>query len=175
MDCVTGESEPFGQELSGHSSQIGGIAMAGATCAACASDGRLLVWRATGTWGSADSGQVRTHELQCADELRAVAITADGRRLLAGGDECIGRIWCLPAAGGGKLAEPWDLIGHQDWIMSVALSADGLVAATGSGDGTCMLWRLPAEGAAANIQPVMIGVLQAQVTCRRVACRRPIR
>ena len=100
------------------------------------------------------------------DEIRAVAVSANGKRVMAGGDDALARVWPLetPRVGGGsELPTPWELAGHDDWIYCVALTADGTAAATGSGDGTMRLWRLPGQGSVSA--PECVSVLNTQAGC----------
>jgi WD40 repeat protein len=68
-------------------------------------------------------------------QVRSVALSGDGRRVLTGSDDRTAILW--DAAGGQNLRT---LRGHTDWVESVALSADAKRAFTGSGDGTTRLW-----------------------------------
>jgi WD40 repeat protein/tetratricopeptide (TPR) repeat protein len=64
-----------------------------------------------------------------------VAISADGRRVLAGGDHKEPRVYDVDTG-----QEVRRLTGHTDWVPGVALSADGRRALTGSNDRTVRLW-----------------------------------
>ena len=70
--------------------------------------------------------------------MRAVAVSADGRRAVSGGDDGTVRVWDLDA---GTVLHT--LTGHDGWVGAVAVSADGRRAVSG-GDGTgrcgCGTW-----------------------------------
>ena len=67
----------------------------------------------------------------------AVAISPDGKRVIAGGDDKVDRIWVLE---NGK--EAIQLGGHQDAVTCVAFSPGSLQALTGSNDGELRHWNL---------------------------------
>jgi WD40 repeat protein/serine/threonine protein kinase len=68
-------------------------------------------------------------------QLLCMAISADGSRIAAGGDDNIVRLW--DAAGSG---EPLALKGHTGWVNSVAFSRDGKRLASGDMDGIVRVW-----------------------------------
>jgi serine/threonine-protein kinase len=70
------------------------------------------------------------------DEIRAVAISADGRRAVSGGADKVPRLWDLNT---GKELRQFDALAAE--IRSVALSSDGRSAAAGSADGQVRLWE----------------------------------
>jgi WD40 repeat protein len=130
-----------------------GEAATSATGLAFAPDGRqLLSAHADGTlrWWDAGTGkELRKFAVQ-SDTLQAVALSADGRRAVAGGGGDISdggfkkgtdfalRLWDVTE---GKELTPFT--GHEDIVNVVALSRDGRYALTGSNDRTTRLWRLP--------------------------------
>ena len=71
----------------------------------------------------------------------AVAVSADGRTAVSGGDGTV-RVWDLAGA-----AAPRVLTGHTGQVQAVAVSADGRTAVSGSRDRTVRVWDL--AGAAA--------------------------
>jgi hypothetical protein len=71
------------------------------------------------------------------DSVRALAVAADGRFLLSGGDDRIVRMWDLP--GGRPLQR---LMGHKGRIAGVAVSPDCRQAASCDRDGGLKLWDL---------------------------------
>jgi hypothetical protein len=71
------------------------------------------------------------------DAVRAVAVSADGRLALTGGDDRTLRLWDLPS---GRELERFT--GRHGRIGCVALSADGRLAASGNRDQTLRLWDL---------------------------------
>jgi tRNA A-37 threonylcarbamoyl transferase component Bud32 len=71
------------------------------------------------------------------DAVRAVAVTADSRRALSGGDDKALRLWDL---GNGR--ELGRLTGHRAPVTGVALAPDGRLALSGGRDGTLRLWEV---------------------------------
>src|SRR5262249_32179110 len=69
--------------------------------------------------------------------VRCLAVSADGKIVLSGGDDGTLRVW--EVASGKKLRE---VNGHSREVTSVALSADGRWALSGRFDGTVCLWDL---------------------------------
>lgn len=69
-----------------------------------------------------------------------MALSADGRRLLTGGDDKTIRLWDVAT---GK--ELHKLSGHGDTVHCVAFSSDGRRAISGSFDRSVRLWGLPAR------------------------------
>lgn len=110
--------------------------------------------------------------------LWAVAISADGRRVLSGGG---GRPddWYAHNPGADTSIRLWDVDarkpirnfdGHKNAILSLAFSPDGKYALSGSADSTARLWRLPDAGAgedrpttAARAEPFPIGRYRLEV------------
>ena len=70
-------------------------------------------------------------------QVRAVAATSDGRRLISGAYDRTVRAWDL-----GTDACIRVLRGHADRVLCVATSSDGRRAASGSADGTIRVWDL---------------------------------
>ena len=95
-------------------------------------DGTLRIWdTAAGTQlGAPLIGHRRA--------VSAVAVSADGRFLVSGGDDRTVRIWDLSTAteGGARLT------GHQGEVHAVALRADGRLAVSGGEDGTVRIWDM---------------------------------
>jgi WD40 repeat protein/serine/threonine protein kinase len=81
-------------------------------------------------------------ELRCNPDVVggvwAVALSADGRRALAAGQD--GSVLLLDPATGRIL---WRFQGHRSPVATVAFSADAAFALSGGADGTVRLWRLP--------------------------------
>jgi serine/threonine protein kinase len=86
-------------------------------------------------------GLGRGREIACLREheawVRSVALTADGRRGLSGGDDGTLRLWDLD-----ERRTLRRLSGHSAAVMSVALTPDGRRAISGGWDGTIRLWDL---------------------------------
>ena len=69
--------------------------------------------------------------------VRAVAVSADGRRAVSGSYDQTVKVWDLDSG-----AELHSLTGHSGWVDSVAVSADGRRAVSGSSDATVKVWDL---------------------------------
>jgi WD40 repeat protein/serine/threonine protein kinase len=69
------------------------------------------------------------------DEVTAMAISPEGKRIVSGSDETI-KIWDFTTG-----AELMTLRGHNDWISSIAFSPDGKYIISGSGDNTIKVWN----------------------------------
>lgn len=72
--------------------------------------------------------------------VTCLALSPDGRRLLAGTEG--GSVLLWPVAGAG---DPFVLTGHEKKVTAVAFTPDGRGAVSGSEDSTVRLWRLPFE------------------------------
>ncbi len=73
-------------------------------------------------------------------EVLALAVSPDGRRLLAAGSDGAVRLWSAPR---GELLVT--LAGHGPRVRGVAFTPDGRGAVSGGEDRTVRLWRLPFE------------------------------
>jgi WD40 repeat protein/DNA-binding SARP family transcriptional activator len=82
--------------------------------------------------------QLRSSLYGHADQVRALAITPDGRTLASAGDENTIQLWDLST--GQALGPP--LAGHTDTIWSLAFSPDSRLLASGSFDDSAILWEL---------------------------------
>jgi WD40 repeat protein len=71
------------------------------------------------------------------DQVRALALTADGRRAVSAGIDRMLKLWDLE--GGVELRQ---LIGHKGRISALAVTPDGRHAVSYSSDGTLRLWDL---------------------------------
>ena len=78
--------------------------------------------------------------------VTAVAISADGTRLAAAGDDHLVHLWSL--ADGRLLAS---LRGHADWVRSVAFQPGGTQLASAGDDRRVLLWELPSGRLARSI------------------------
>ena len=72
------------------------------------------------------------------EDLKSVALSADGRRALSGGGDPVMQLWDVDSGKGLRQFK-----GHTETIWGGAFSADDRHAISGSGDGTLRLWRLP--------------------------------
>jgi WD40 repeat protein len=78
--------------------------------------------------------------LQTDDSILALAVSADGKKLAAGGCDRLVRVWDLPT---GKLEH--SIENHADWILGIAFTPDGKGLATASRDKTAKVWDLVAK------------------------------
>lgn len=69
--------------------------------------------------------------------VRAVALSADGKRAVTGSEDHCLRVWDMESDQPPRILE-----GHTDQIRAVALSIDGKVAISGSEDTTVRIWDL---------------------------------
>jgi hypothetical protein len=72
--------------------------------------------------------------------INSMALSADGKRLLTGGEDKVVRVWDVTT---GKVVK--DFPGHTTTISAVAMTADGRRALTGQTDGGIRYWGLPAR------------------------------
>jgi WD40 repeat protein len=78
-----------------------------------------------------------THPQGHSNSVNAVAVTADGKRVISGSSDNTLKVWDLRT---GK--EEFTLKGHSDWVNAVAVTADGKRAISGSSDNTLKVWDL---------------------------------
>jgi WD40 repeat protein len=69
--------------------------------------------------------------------VNAVALSADARRAISGGQDQTARVWDLNGTQVG------DAFVHDSEVLCVALSEDGNLALTGTGNGKAWLWDVP--------------------------------
>jgi hypothetical protein len=75
--------------------------------------------------------------IQTDDSILALAVSADGKKLAAGGTDRLVRVWDLAS---GKLEHAIE--NHADWILGLAFTPDGKGLATASRDKTAKVWDL---------------------------------
>jgi WD40 repeat protein len=81
-----------------------------------------------------------------AERLDAVAVTPDGRRVLAGGAAGTVRVWPMPdlTTHGDDPVPPVSTLAALQWdigpITSLAVAPDGLTAVAGGGSGRVVVW-----------------------------------
>jgi mono/diheme cytochrome c family protein len=78
------------------------------------------------------------------DSVLCLALSADGKKLAAGGCDRIVRVWDV--SGGPTAAKLEQTIeNHADWVLGVALAPDGKHLLTSSRDKTAKVWDLAAK------------------------------
>jgi WD40 repeat protein/mono/diheme cytochrome c family protein len=75
--------------------------------------------------------------IQVDDSILGMAVSADGKKLAAGGCDRMVRVWDLAS---GKLEHAIE--NHADWILGVAFTPDGKGLVTASRDKTAKVWDL---------------------------------
>ena len=90
-------------------------------------DGRLVMWDAATGKRIAEAG----HE----SEVRSVAFSPDGKRIITGSNDRTSKVWDAET---GK--DTLTLKGHTSTVYSVAFSPDGKKILTGSYDKTAKVW-----------------------------------
>ncbi len=78
------------------------------------------------------------------DSVLCLALSADGKRLAAGGCDRLARVWDV-AGGAAKAAPVATADSHSDWVLGVAFSKDGKQLATASRDKTAKVFDLAAK------------------------------
>jgi WD40 repeat protein len=71
------------------------------------------------------------------DWIQAVAVTADGKRVISGSNDKTVKVWNLETG-----EEQLTLSGHSSWVQAVAVTADGKRVISGSNDNTVKVWNL---------------------------------
>ncbi len=87
--------------------------------------------------GANDKAVLVKDLLQTDDSILAIAVSADGKKLAAGGCDRLIRVWDLPT---GKLEH--SIENHADWILGIAFSPDAKTLFTSSRDKTAKVWDL---------------------------------
>jgi WD40 repeat protein len=78
--------------------------------------------------------------VQTDDAIHGLALSADGKKLAAGGTDRILRVW---DTGSWKIEH--QIENHADWIFGLAFSPDGKLVASASRDKTAKVWDLTAK------------------------------
>jgi WD40 repeat protein len=91
-------------------------------------------------WEIATGKKVKSFEGTGSYALNGMALTPDGRRLLAGGEDKILHLWDVATA-----KEIQQFKGSNSTITAVAMTADGRRGLTGQVDGGVRYWGLPAR------------------------------
>jgi WD40 repeat protein/serine/threonine protein kinase len=114
------------------------------TGVAMSADGRLIMMGEAGRvnlWDPAAGCRLQTLD-EITGMIRSVALTADGKRAMAGYWDGTAKVW--DTASGQEILS---LMGHTRWVVGVAFSPDGQRLATASLDGTARIWDLVSSGA----------------------------
>jgi WD40 repeat protein len=90
--------------------------------------------------GANDPAVLVKELLQTDDEIFALALSPDGKKLASGGCDRLVRVWDLPS---GKLEHAIE--NHADWVLAIAFTPDGKGLATASRDKTAKVWDLAAK------------------------------
>jgi WD40 repeat protein len=69
--------------------------------------------------------------------VQAVAVTADGKRVISGSHDKTVKVWNLETG-----EEQLTLTGHSSLVLAVAVTADGTRVISGSSDNTVKVWNL---------------------------------
>ena len=127
------------------------LAPGGKWAATCAAPRLLPRDMVVQLWYLASSSERRRLKGHTRD-VRCVAIAPDGRRVAAGGDDPVVRLWALEQPG----TPPLDLKGHSDSVRGIVFLSDGASLLTGSHDGSVRLWDVK-SGAARGVLNPQIG------------------
>jgi glucose/arabinose dehydrogenase len=85
--------------------------------------------------------------LETDDSVLALALSADGKKLAAGGCDRLVRVWDLAGgAANAKLEQTFE--NHADWVFGLAFTPDGKGLLTASRDKTAKVWDLAARESA---------------------------
>ena len=90
--------------------------------------------------------------------VHALAVTADGQRIVSGSHDNTVRVWNLAS---GRLERT--LEGHTSWVYAVAVTADGRIV-SGSTDGTVRVWNLASGRLERTLEGHTSGVHAVAVT-----------
>ena len=124
-------------EWMGHKSSIQtmGLSGSGRWLATAGIDG-LRLWDLTAEDPEASSQILLSQKI----DIECLAISQDGRRLVAGGNDALIRLWSLDAV------NPVDSMrivrGHEDGIVSISISTNGQWLVSGSRDNVARIWDL---------------------------------
>jgi mono/diheme cytochrome c family protein len=94
--------------------------------------------------GVNDKGVMLRELLDSDDEVLALALSADGKKLASGGCDRLVHVWDL-SKGVAAAKEESSFENHADWVFGVAFSPDGKQLFTCSRDKTAKVWDLKAK------------------------------
>jgi WD40 repeat protein len=94
--------------------------------------------------GVNDPGVFLKELAEAEDEIRCLAVSADGKKLAAGGCDRLIRVWDLSTGLANARLEQ-SIENHADWVLGVAFSPDGKHLLTASRDKTAKVWDLAAK------------------------------
>jgi DNA-binding beta-propeller fold protein YncE len=127
-----------------------------------------------------NSGQPALAFAEPKDTVFAVAFSADGKFLAAGGADNVARVWNVDEK---KLAG--ELKGHSDWVLGLRFSADGKFLVTSSADRSAQVWEVgtwkllarldqmePVNGVVFSPNAELVAVAVAGPTDRMIRLRR---
>ena len=100
--------------------------------------------------------------LDHADSVLCVALTADGRRAITGGDANGEGPICLWDAESGQCLRTWSE--HNGWVTHITLTPDGRLAFSASNDTTIRVWDLAAQKCVQALRGHTDEVLDVSVT-----------
>ena len=94
--------------------------------------------------GVNDKAVLVAHLGDSEDEILGLALSADGKKVAAGGCDRIVQVWDI-SAGIDKAKSVATIENHADWVFGVAFSPDGKLLYTASRDKTAKVWDLNAK------------------------------
>ncbi|QRV82834.1 Vegetative incompatibility protein HET-E-1 [Ceratobasidium sp. AG-Ba] len=134
-DCTVriwdADSGKMKDALRGHTGPVRSVAYSCSGCIASGSDdGTVRIW-------DADTGRMVGEPLEgYTDEVKSVAFSPDGRRVVSGSGDRAVRVWDVES--GKATGDPF--VGHTLRVYSVAYSPDGRRIASCSADKTIRVW-----------------------------------
>ncbi len=149
----TGKGLEGGKELTGHRSAVLAVAFQPGSkenlLASAGADGLVKLWEPTARGEFKPLRTLTGHD----GPVRAVAWSADGSRLVTGGEDGTVRLWDP-----GSSRALRTLRGHTGWVTCVAFSPDGRRIASGSEDRSIRVWDLEekAESSASAGAPLAL-------------------
>lgn len=94
--------------------------------------------------GVNDKAVLVAHLGDSEDEILGLAVSADGKKVAAGGCDRIVQVWDI-SGGIDKAKNVASIENHADWVFGVAFSPDGKLLYTASRDKTAKVWDLNAK------------------------------